>query len=140
MYKVPEQYRITTDVAIKMTKAFDINPNNVRHWITDSRVGPQGFFILPNPKNGKGMFLLCMASNGSGWEHVSISIPTIDRCPTWEEMCFVKSLFWDDEDTVVQFHPPKKEHVSYHDYCLHLWRESGTNFKTPPSIMVGPKK
>lgn len=45
-----------------------------------------------------------------------------DRCPTWEEMCQVKDLFWDDEDVVMQFHVPSKDHVNNHPYCLHLWR------------------
>lgn len=39
------------------------------------------------------------------WEHVSVSLA--HRCPSWEEMCFVKSLFWKEEETVIQFHPKK---------------------------------
>ena len=41
---------------------------------------------------------------GMAWEHVSVSRP--DRCPTWDETCAVKRLFWDDEECVLQFHPP----------------------------------
>lgn len=78
-----------------------------------------------------------IASDGEGWEHVSVSFP--DRCPTWDEMCAVKSLFWGESDTVLQFHPPKAEYVNHHPYCLHLWRESGVNAETPPAWMVGPK-
>src|SRR5215218_9591845 len=47
-----------------------------------------------------------------GWEHVSVSTPY--RTPTWEEMCRVKELFWDDTETVVQFHPPKASYVNNH--------------------------
>jgi hypothetical protein len=139
MYKVPEQFRITDDVAMKMVKVFNVDPKNAFHWITKPNSGPQGFFILPNPKTMKGFFMICLASNGMGWEHVSISIPMENRCPTWPEMCFVKSLFWDAEDCVIQYHPPEKEYVNNHEFCLHLWRKKDENFETPPSIMVGTK-
>lgn len=71
------------------------------------------------------------------WEHVSVSLP--NRCPTWEEMCFIKSKFWGDDETVIQFHPPKSEYVNNHPYCLHLWRNTRTPIATPPSILVGLK-
>lgn len=139
MYKVPEKYRITQEVGDRLQFIYNVDPRNVAHWISDSKVGPQGFFMLPNPRTMKGLFMLCMASNGMQWEHVSVSIPTEKRTPTWQEMCFVKSLFWDDDDTVVQFHPPKKEYVNAHEFCLHLWKPIETIIQTPPSIMVGPK-
>ena len=72
-----------------------------------------------------------------GWEHVSVSAP--NRCPNWTEMCFVKDLFWDDEECVVQFHPPRSEYVNNHPYVLHLWRNVDFEFRTPPAIMVGVK-
>lgn len=52
----------------------------------------------------------------------------------------VKDLFWDTEDTVVQFHPPHSEYISQHEYCLHLWRKKETNFETPPFYAIGFKK
>ena len=52
-------------------------------------------------------------------------------------MCFIKDLFWDSEDTVIQFHPPKSEYVNSHKYCLHLWRKKDTNIETPPKFLVG---
>lgn len=75
------------------------------------------------------------AGEGGGWEHVSVSLP--DRCPTWDEMCYVKSLFWDVEDCVLQFHPPESRYVNNHPYCLHLWRPTGVDIPTPPTITVG---
>jgi hypothetical protein len=82
--------------------------------------------------------LRCCASDGYKWEHVSVS--THDRIPTWEEMCFIKDLFWDAEDTVIQFHPPKSEYVNQHPYTLHLWRPIGAEIPRPDSILVGIKK
>lgn len=62
----------------------------------------------------------------------------VERCPTWEEMCYIKSLFWDDTDCVIEFHPAKADYVSCHPYCLHLWRPTDQAFPTPDPIMVGP--
>lgn len=60
----------------------------------------------------------------------------------WEgtsEMCKVKDLFWGEEDCVVQFHPPKSVYVNNHEFVLHLWRKIGSQFETPPGILVGIK-
>lgn len=85
--------------------------------------------------NGKSLFV--MASNGRGWEHVSVS--KRKSTPTWDEMCAVKDLFFDAEETVVQYHPPKSEYVNQHPYCLHLWRPTGKDIPRPPAIFVGLK-
>jgi len=86
----------------------------------------------------RGYRLFCVASDGMGWEHVSVSIDR-KRAPTWELMCHVKHLFWDAEDTVIQYHPPKSQYVNFHPYVLHLWRPIGTEIPLPDPILVGPK-
>jgi hypothetical protein len=70
------------------------------------------------------------------WEHVSVS--TDMRCPVWEEMCFVKDLFWPEDEAVMQIHPPSHDYVNHHPYCLHLWRPMRVKIPLPPSILVGP--
>lgn len=102
-----------------------------------------GAFRLTIPGSKRSMLVL--VSNGDdwqecgfklpAWEHVSVSLP--DRCPTWQEMCWVKDLFFDHEECVVQFHPPKKEYVNMHKHCLHLWKIVGTDFPRPPKETVG---
>ena len=82
--------------------------------------------------------LRIVASWGEGWEHVSVSVIDAARCPTWEQMCEVKRWFWKPDECVVQFHPPESLNVSYHHYCLHLWKPSGTNIVTPPRWMIAP--
>ena len=89
-----------------------------------------GAFEVPGPC---GRVLRIIASEGNDeihWEHVSVSLP--NRCPNWEEMCFVKALFWDDEDTVMQLHPPRSQWVNNHNYCLHMWRPLYTLIPCPP--------
>jgi hypothetical protein len=72
----------------------------------------------------------------AAWEHVSVSVIGKHFCPSWEEMCFVKNLFWDEEETVIQFHPPKSEYVNMHEYVLHLWKPP-YSAPTPPGISIG---
>jgi len=69
-----------------------------------------------------------------GWEHVSVSRE--DRTPTWEEMCFVKNLFWEDYECVIQLHPPSSKHINIHPNCLHLWKNTHQNVKLPPGVLV----
>lgn len=67
-----------------------------------------------------------------GWEHVSVS--TGSRCPTWDEMCFIKNLFWSAEETVIQFHPKSTKYVNTHQFCLHLWKKG--DHELPPELFV----
>lgn len=64
--------------------------------------------------------------NETGWEHVSVELYA-RRLPTWEEMCEVKEIFWDDEEEVVQIHPKKSEYVNLTE-ALHLWRPVNGNW------------
>lgn len=105
---------------------------------TDSD-GFNGAFMFKMDGEAKEIF--CIASDGYGWEHVSVSFGRHNRdTPSWEVMCFVKDIFWGDDDVVVQFHPRKEDYINIHGGCLHLWRcIDGREQPTPPSIMVGPK-
>lgn len=75
-----------------------------------------------------------IASDGGGWDHVSVVHKK--RTPTWREMCRIKEMFFDEEDTVVQFHPPKNMYVNDHPRCLHLWRNQNAEIELPPMILV----
>lgn len=72
-----------------------------------------------------------------GWEHLSVSTKT--KCPTWEQMCFMKEQFWNDDEVCYQLHPKKEDYISNHDYCLHIWKPIDCDIPTPPRIMVGIK-
>lgn len=94
--------------------------------------GFQSFLVHPNYKPYQ---IAIIASWGGGWEHVSVSLR--NRCPTWDEMCMIKDIFWGEEECVVEYHPPKSQYVKLHPYCLHLWKKIGTEFETPPKEFVG---
>jgi hypothetical protein len=125
MFHVPNKYRYK-------------NPTS--QLSSDDSFGNNGFFIMPYQKANELQYRI-QASDGMLWEHVSVSIGLPGRealrCPTWEEMCYVKSVFWDTDDCVVQFHPTKSEYVNRHPYVLHLWRSIDKEFPIPDKIMVG---
>ena len=112
-----------------------------------------GQFVFPT--ENKAVTLCVLATNGDplkecpsigeggDWEHVSVHArlhhgrPNARlRTPTWDEMCLVKSLFWTDEETVIQYHPPKADYVNEHPHVLHLWRPIFAKIPTPPKHCV----
>jgi len=77
-------------------------------------------------KIGKTEGSIIWSPNEDGWEHVSFSPSNYSKMPSWEEMCELKDLFWDDEEEVIQIHPKKSEYVNIRENCLHLWRHPET--------------
>lgn len=115
-FQVPEQFRVRTGVLG-----------------TDASYGNNGLFLV---KLKQGQQVRCIAADGLGWEHVSVS--RNDRAPTFDEMEQVRQLFWGADSTVLQYHVPRGDWVSVHPFCLHLWCPTGVEVPRPPSMMVGP--
>lgn len=91
-----------------------------------------GAFVLASPKSGKRFKVL--VGDGEGWDHVSVSCA--DRTPTWDEMCWVKRLFFRDDEWAVQYHPAGADYININANCLHLWRPQEDTLPTPPKAMV----
>lgn len=123
MFKVPEKYRIK----------FKNHP-----LASDESYGNNGGFKIPLAVTTAAWVI---ASDGNGWEHVSAHVVEngIPKTPTWGQMSKIKALFWDEEDTVIQYHPPKSEYVNNHQHVLHLWRPAGIEIPMPDPEMVGIK-
>lgn len=115
--KVPEKYRVKTGPMA-----------------SDASYGNNGYFFIPKGDTG----LIVIASDGMGWEHVSVSRYMSEDLPSWYELALVKNLFWDEEETVIQFIPKKSEHRSIGE-VLHMWKKSGHEYETPPGITVAPR-
>lgn len=101
-----------------------------------NKFGNNGAFMIPGP-DGK-TTLNVIASDELGWEHVSVSLRMETRCPTWQEMCFVKDIFWNEDEVAVQYHSAKADYVNCHLFTLHLWRPVDASFPVPPPHLVGP--
>ena len=103
-------------------------------WGSTDEIGNNGALTIPF----ESFILHVIARDGQGWEHVSVSLS--HRTPNWREMCFIKVLFWDKEDVVIQYHPKKSEYVNRHEHCLHLWRPVEVEVPTPPKELVGEQE
>lgn len=92
----------------------------------------------PKIKKDYNSVLHFIFSIGCNWEHLSVSTPV--RCPTWDEMCKMKDIFWAENEVCMQLHPKKEDYVDNMKYCLHIWKPLDREIPTPPSIMVGFRK
>ena len=121
-----------------MKKLFPYTLNNYRHQLpgyVDTQDGEfEGAYLIPY----KNKTLQVICGIGEGWDHVSVSLR--HRCPTWNEMVVVKNIFFDPDELVIQFHPPKKDYVNFHKYVLHLWRPWDQVITLPPEWMLAPPR
>lgn len=121
--------------------AIHLNQFRVREgaWASNNAMGFCGAFLIPL-HTGKQATVL--STDGQGiipvWEHVSVSL-NVPRCPTWEEMCQIKRMFWDEDELVIQMHPAASDYVNQHPHCLHLWRPVSEPMPAPPPEFVGLK-
>lgn len=122
-FHVPEQFRLRTG-----------------KYGSDPTYGNNGAFIVDPLIPGRK--LCTIASDGLGWEHVSVHVEQKGGrqwTPNWQEMCWIKDMFWDPEDVVIQYHPAHSEYVNNHAYTLHLWRPTEAVLPVPDSLLVGLK-
>lgn len=116
-----------------------LETGRVRHGYlaSDPSFGMTGAFFVHGPCGAE---LKIIASDATmmevceGWEHVSVS--TERRPPNWQEMSFVKDLFWGENECILQFHPPRSKYVNNHPFCLHLWKPP-FEVPLPPVGLVG---
>jgi hypothetical protein len=121
MMHVPEEYRIKE--GMMQTNIAD---------------GNNGYFIIPHGS----FYFQCIASDGEGWEHVSVTMrfkKNVYHTPEWSHMCYIKDIFWDREDTIIQYHPAESQYINNHPYVLHLWKPIGIELPIPNSILGGIK-
>ena len=149
-FKVPNQYRVRSgimgsDDSIGLCGAFEIPISHVIQNDIEEPIllrEPLPLFVSKNPTHS---ILAVIADDGlpysrafQNWEHVSAYKHYDDKryIPTWNEMCLIASLFWDEEDCVIQYHPPKSEYVNNNPYVLHLWRPIGIEMPIPPKELI----
>ena len=102
--------------------------------------GPSGAELVIGAHTGDGPMVALDGEDArhivdapTGWEHATVHVE--GRLATWQEMCFVKNLFWNEEECVVEYHPPRSEYVNFND-CLHLWRPKHGTIPRPSVSVV----
>lgn len=100
-----------------------------------------GMFMIRQP-SGDLLCVIACDSTSTGWEHVSAHVRRKHRnsvtmhTPSWDQMCFLKSLFWEPTEVVMQLHPAEADHINVHQHVLHLWKPAGLDIPMPPKILV----
>ena len=94
--------------------------------------------IWYDPLTGKGYSIIM--SWGGGWEHLSVNPLKNDKTPTWDFMCRMKEMFFNDDEACVEYHPRKQDYVNNMPHCLHIWRPTKEKLPCPPDIFVGIKE
>lgn len=108
----------------------------------ESKNGFGGSVFPIEYKNGKAKIiqdydkvLNFMFSWACGFEHLSVS--TTVKTPSWEQMCKMKDIFWNEDEVCMQLHPAKEDYIDNMKYCLHIWKPINEKIPTPPNLMVG---
>lgn len=120
------------DKPSKVLECMRVVRGSIRH--SDKSYGNNGDFAIPYRE-----VLLCtVASDGDGWDHVSVDAKTAtgNRCPTWDEMDYVRKLFFRGDEWVMQLHAPASRHINQHRSTLHLWRPQNETIPTPLPYMA----
>jgi hypothetical protein len=108
----------------------EIEKYRTKHPLWGLGEGNKGAFVVPYQSNKSTVII----SDEGGWDHVSVSLK--NRNPNWDEMCFIKNLFFEPEELAIQYHPPKSLYKNVHNHCLHLWRCQDYPHILPPIWMV----
>lgn len=78
--------------------------------------------------------MFVIASALGKWDHISVSKE--HSTPSWDEMDFIKRLFFKDDEVAVQYHVETKDHINIAANCLHLWRPQNQVIPMPPKEYV----
>lgn len=106
--------------------------------VPEEHRGMVGVFTVPIKSSKRPLRVIVSTAQvpgSGGWDHVSVSLP--NRCPTWDEMDFIKRLFFAPHEVAIQLHPAESDHISNHKYCLHIWGNVEKEIPLPPPSFVG---
>jgi len=117
------------DPSIAPFRSYEPEVYRLWGWSGDSTCG---CFYVPSKVDTHSLKVI--VSSGEGWDHVSVSRK--NRCPNWLEMDQIKRMFFKDDEVAMQLHPEIANHISNHDFCLHLWRPHDGSIPLPPKEFV----
>ena len=102
--------------------------------LSDKSFGNNGAFDVVY----KSVIISIIVSDQDHWDHVSVHATGFagERTPKWDEMCYVKGLFFKPSECAIQFHPARSCYVNTHPHVLHLWRHQSGSMRMPPREMV----
>lgn len=121
-----------------MRNLHELDKYRVKHptWPQNEKNGVFKVYV-----NGRSFYVLVSVDTIGGdgmWEHISVTPKNQKRCPTWEEMCAIKDMFFFPEEECIEYHPRRSEYVNYESNCLHIWRPvNGSVIRRPIEDVSG---
>ena len=104
------------------------------------KTAPDGMaFVITHVVDNRDRQLCVIASWGGHWDHASVHATRLSVAgsamnvtPTWDEMCFVKQLCWQDDEWALEYHPAREDNINVHENTLHIWKPQSKSFPKPP--------
>lgn len=84
--------------------------------------GPSGVVVtlmLPSGGHAGSIIVTQATHEGAEWLHASVAFD--GEMPAYEDLTALKDAVFGPEREAYQVFPPAAEHVSIHDFALHLW-------------------
>ena len=101
-------------------------PLNIRRimgrnlWKPPEPFGPDGWYMQRFNREQTLIVTAADHEDGKEWWHASIA-SAVGRMPTYDDLALVHRAVWGGTGYAFQVFAPGAEHISIHDFALHLW-------------------
>lgn len=105
-----------------------INPGPLRRafgrdrWFAPEQFGPDGWRMVR--KDLRSSVIVSVGrfhDDPEGVEWVHASIARANELPAYEDLLTLRTAVWGETGYAFQVFAPPSDHISIHDYALHLW-------------------
>lgn len=79
------------------------------------------------------------------WKRIQVSLlnwwhQQLKVFPTWDEMCAIKDIFFNDDEAIIEIHPSDEYKIYEKDYTIDLWKPLNKELPLPNPDLVGKVK
>lgn len=129
MLKIPEYWRVTPEISAKYGKYMPL----LDKFPTQPDSGSAGMYAIPKIGKTTGFYFIVLVGTGNA---ISVQLNTEPRQPNTVELLYVRNLFFDPGDVVVQFIPSDPMRLHSLGKAVALWRLERTD-KIPSDKEIG---
>lgn len=130
MFKLPLEFLIDKNVAKKNERRFGDMAVSLEKLAEEANTKGGGYFFFPRMGKKEGAYFLVRASVVDDWRHIAICVPGENRHPSREEVFYIKSIFWTDNEIVADY-MGEKAYLSTPGW-VHLWEPEIGWLQKPP--------
>lgn len=90
-----------------------------KEWQPPKPYGPDGWSMVSNDRRWGVIVTCAWQADGQEWLHASIA--GAGELPSYEQLYLLHRAVYGTQGWSYQVFAPRREHISIHDYALHLW-------------------